>query len=30
MDELVTLAYDWFDSNDNHYADMRNTFALAT
>lgn len=29
LDELVTLAYDWFSTNNNHYADMRNTFALA-
>lgn len=29
MNELVTLAYDWFSSNNNYYSDMRNSFALA-
>lgn len=29
MEELATLACDWLACNNNHYADMRNTFALA-
>ena len=29
MEELIDLAYDWFETNDNHFLDMRRTFALA-
>jgi putative transposase len=29
LDELLQLAYDWFETNNNYYLDMRNTFALA-
>ena len=29
IEELLELAYDWFTTNNNHYHDMRNTFALA-
>lgn len=29
MEELVRMACDWLTCNNNHYADMRNTFALA-
>lgn len=29
IEELATLACDWLACNNNHYADMRNTFALA-
>lgn len=29
IEELIELAYDWFDANNNHYSDMRNSFALA-
>ena len=29
IDELIDLAYAWFETNNNHYLDMRNTFALA-
>jgi putative transposase len=29
MEELASLACEWLASNNNHYADMRNTFALA-
>ena len=29
LDELLALAYDWFETNNNHYFDMRHTFALA-
>jgi putative transposase len=29
IEELLDLAYDWFTTNNNHYYDMRNTFALA-
>jgi len=29
MEELATFACEWLACNNNHYADMRNTFALA-
>jgi transposase len=29
MEELGSLACEWLASNNNHYADMRNTFAVA-
>ena len=29
IDELLELAYDWLQSNNNHYLDMRHTFATA-
>jgi transposase len=29
IDELLELAYQWFDANNNHYLDMHHTFALA-
>jgi transposase len=29
MEELASLASEWLANNNNHYADMRNTFALA-
>lgn len=29
LEELIDQAYDWFDANNNHYLDMRNTFAKA-
>jgi transposase len=29
IDELLQLAYDWFTANNNHFHDMRNTFAAA-
>lgn len=29
MEELVKIACEWLACNNNHYADMRNTFALA-
>lgn len=29
MEELVKIAYDWLTRNNKHYADMRNTFAIA-
>jgi transposase len=29
IEELLQLAYDWFTANNNHFCDMRNTFALA-
>lgn len=29
IEELLEHAYDWFTVNNNHYLDMRNTFALA-
>ena len=29
IDELIDLAYDWFETNNNHFLDMRHTFALA-
>jgi transposase len=29
IDELLELAYDWFTANNNHFYDMRNTFAAA-
>ncbi len=29
LQELLDLAYEWFTTNNNHYLDMRHTFALA-
>ncbi|MFZ4471008.1 MAG: hypothetical protein ACOYOZ_17220, partial [Pirellula sp.] len=29
MEELTSLAIEWLRHNNNYYADMRNTFALA-
>jgi transposase len=29
LDELIELAYAWFETNNNHFLDMRHTFALA-
>lgn len=29
LEELVSLAYDWFAARKNHYAEMKNTFAKA-
>jgi len=29
MEELASLAMEWLRYNNNYYADMRNTFALA-
>ena len=29
IDELIDLTYDWFETNNNHFLDMRHTFALA-
>jgi transposase len=29
LEELLELTYDWFQSNNNHYLDMRHTFAIA-
>src|ERR1700689_3763106 len=29
IDELLELTYDWFESNPNHYLDMRHSFATA-
>jgi len=29
LDELLTHAYDWFQTNNNHYIDMRHSFAAA-
>ena len=29
IDELIELAYDWFETNNNHFFDMRNSFAQA-
>ena len=29
LDELLELAYNWFENNNNYYLDMRNTFANA-
>ena len=29
LPELVQQAFDWFHTNNNHYADMRNSFAKA-
>ena len=29
QEELLCLTYDWFETNNNHYIDMRHTFTLA-
>jgi putative transposase len=29
IEELLAEAYDWFETNNNHFLDMRHTFALA-
>jgi hypothetical protein len=29
MEELTSLAMEWLRNNNNYYADMRHTFALA-
>jgi putative transposase len=29
IDELLDLAYEWLETNNNHFLDMRHTFALA-
>ena len=29
IDELLKQAYDWFETNNNHYLDMRHSFANA-
>jgi transposase len=29
IDELIDLTYDWFETNNNYFLDMRHTFALA-
>lgn len=29
IEELLGEAYDWFETNNNHFFDMRHTFALA-
>ncbi len=29
IDELIDLTYDCFETNNNHFLDMRHTFALA-